>query len=186
MHQAIPFLNRKFKPCIKNTAVKSQNAGCPALSKCLSLRHLELHAYCPPVTCSSEPEVQLCPTHPTAAPTVHAPIRQHHNPPCRPPSWSPITHAAWKKSSAQQLSLGGQTSSTSQPLRAKRAWLPGSLHLHLHTSERQSRGGHATLQRSSLCEDRIRLMTGNRHAARGPLTRAPHASGGSLAFSTIG
>jgi hypothetical protein len=104
VHQAIPFLNRKLKPCIKNTAVKSQNAGCPALSKCLSLRHLELHAYCPPVTCSSEPEVQLCPTHPTAAPTVHAPIRQHHNPPCRPPSWSPITHAGWKKSSAQQLS----------------------------------------------------------------------------------
>jgi len=66
------------------------------------------------------------------------------------------------------------------------AWLPGCLHLHLHTSERQSRGGHATLQRSSLCEDRIRLMTGNRHAARGPLTRAPHASGGSLAFSAIG
>jgi hypothetical protein len=127
VHQAIPFLNRKLKPCIKNTAVKSQNAGCPALSKCLSLRHLELHAYCPPVTCSSEPEVQLCPTHPTAAPTVHAPIRQHQNPPCRPPSWSPITHAGWKKSSAQQLSLGGQTSSTSQPLRAKRAWLPGCL-----------------------------------------------------------
>lgn len=87
-------------------------------------------------------------------------------------------------SSAAQL--GGQTSSTSQPLRAKRAWLPGCLHLHLHTSERQSRGGHATLQRSSLCEHRIRLMTGNRHAARAPLTRAPHASGGSLAFSTIG
>ena len=30
------------------------------------------------------------------------------------------------------------------------------------------------------------LMTGNRHAARAPLTRAPHARGGSLAFSTIG
>jgi len=41
----------------------------------------------------------------------------------------------------------------------------------------------ATAQRGTLFANGICLLTGNRHTASGPLTRAAHRGRGSLAFS---
>lgn len=84
-----------------------------------------------------------------------------------------ITHAA----RCPQL---GWIAQIPQPPQSKRAWLPAA-----EPDACKSRGGHATLatlQRGILYEDRRRLLTGNRHAACGPLTHASMLVDAALLF----
>lgn len=179
VHQAIPFSIRKLRTCIKNTAVKSPNAGCPALfqSTCLFCISNCMHII-PKSPSAANQECRFAPLTPLLPQLSMHQSRSITTLHAVSPQWPPD----YSRRIEEVLSSAGWPDLSASPRNESLAACTCTCTL--------LNGNHAAampcFSAQILCEDHIRLMTGNRHAVGGPLTRAPHSRRGSLVFSTIG